>query len=85
MKQPNAQESAPAHDYTRSRVVAPARHEPTGRTVGRIQDGSAGESHLFSATGSFIATVKTSALPPEWRAPAAVAPAPTTPPPAPAS
>jgi hypothetical protein len=61
----SAQSSAPepAHDFDLSQAVEAYRHEATGRTVGRIQPaGNDVDSHLFSATGLFIATVKTSTI-----------------------
>ncbi|MBA4136768.1 MAG: hypothetical protein C0518_05575 [Opitutus sp.] len=74
MKKPTAPaQSAPTHDDTKSRVVEPTRHESTGRTIGRIQE-EGDSSHLFSATGLFIATVKTTSLPPALKKVGAVAP-----------
>lgn len=63
MKTPPASQPEPAHDWNKSQAVTPYRHEKSGRTVGRFQDAGNGvDTHLFSATGSFIETVKTTAV-----------------------
>jgi hypothetical protein len=79
MKKPASTSAEPAHDDTKSVAVEPYRHAATGRTVGRIQDaGNGADSHLFSATGLFIETVKTSTI----AAKLPKQPAPVAPPPA---
>jgi hypothetical protein len=52
---------APAFNVGLSALVSPYRHE-SGRTVARHQPAeNKAETHLFSATGLFIATVATAA------------------------
>lgn len=64
MKTPSA--PAPAFDEKTAKPVTPRRHSD-GRTISFEQPGEGG-THLFSATGVFIATVAASASKPTPRA-----------------
>lgn len=55
----NPTQSIPVFDFKVSQLVPPYLHAKTGRTIARHQE-SGDVTHLFSATGSFIETVKTS-------------------------
>lgn len=54
--------AAPSFSSGEAQLVSPWRHDPTGRTVARHQPEAGGKNtHLFSATGVFIATVPAAA------------------------